>query len=67
MSVGQGPMVEASSAQIRPSTVSERLEAEEKHLTKRLEEVRSVRHALAVNPEVQEVIDGLSAFGQLHY
>lgn len=48
-------------------TTSERLENEEKVLTERLDKVRKIRRQLEANPEVQSLIDGLSALGQFHY
>jgi ABC-type phosphate/phosphonate transport system ATPase subunit len=51
----------------RQLTVSERLENEENQLVKRLEQIRAIRHSLSNMPEVQKVIDGLSALGQFHY
>ena len=52
---------------IAAPTVSEKLANEEKVLTERLEKVREVRLRMAENPEVQKMIDCLSALGQFHY
>ena len=52
---------------VQPTTVSENLQTEEERLTARLGKVKALRATLAANPNVQEVIDGLSALGQFHY
>lgn len=62
-----GPMVEASNGQMQQSTVSDRLETEEKVLGERLDKVKKLRTLLAENPEVQAVMDGLSELGQYYY
>jgi hypothetical protein len=60
-------MVEASNGQMQQSTVSDRLETEEKVLGERLDKVKKLRTLLAENPEVQAVMDGLSELGQYYY
>ena len=58
---------ERSIASIAAPTVSERLASEERALTERLEKIREIRAALVKNPDVQNLIDGLSSLGQFHY
>lgn len=59
--------IQAADPQMQVSTVSERLEREEKVLTERLEKVRELRAALAGNPETAAIIDGLSSLGHVNY
>jgi len=62
-----GPLVETAGQAIAASTISERLEKEERVLTERLQKVREIRSQLASNPDLQSLIDGLSSLGQLYY
>ena len=60
--------VEACDPQtIKPATISERLEAEERHLTERLEKVRQLRRSLSQNSEIQRILDALTELGQYRY
>jgi hypothetical protein len=64
MVMSGGPMAEVE-ASPRQLTMTERLVGEEKQLTERLAQVRQIRESLEAMPEVQKVIDGLTALGQI--
>lgn len=57
----------ASEASIKPASLSERLEHEEKTLSARLEKVKVLRSVLKNNAELQGVLDALTELGHYNY
>lgn len=70
MSEAQSRVLAGSTAglgQIRPQSLTERLEDEQKRLQERCDEITLVLDSLHKNPETQSILDAVARLGHLNY